>query len=272
MNNSDQTNSNVKITSFGGYHHNDHWAAMFGFEYFYEGGGNERYQEQVGNMVDRARLIDLPDGRSIIFGSYGPLFMRAVVQNQDFAVYHPGLETDFRLPVQVEEVAEWANTANNEAHIVATGHGILPLHFYATDYAEHAHLYKSGNPLDVHLSGFAYYMQLQSSPRGDANGISEAPPSENIGYAPDQQLGIVSCIKYIGRVLESREITDLGFSHMDGYLVKVKLVQHPLEEEFFAIDMFVNRDQLQMLPPRPGDRVSGLCWLHGRIASAMDIV
>ena len=87
-----------------------------------------------------------------------------------------------------------------------------------------------------------------------------------VGYMPSSEYGKYSVLDYVGKILELREITETDFG-INGYIAKLRLIQMDEDKDFFVVDTFINKDNINVPNIKVGDRISGIMWMQGQLAN-----
>lgn len=169
---------------------------------------------------------------------------------------YPWLLATRTVPMAINEIVEWDHVDRLSAHIIGTGGEALTLNFFATDYAEQAATYRAGGTLPIALSALA-------------DKLAPEPPLPDDGAAEDDGC----CTPYsadparlrhcfVGQLLSVEDLV-VGEEHL--CLCDIRLLSHATAPAtWFDLEMLVNRRHVTA-PLLPGCRVSGYCWLTGRL-------
>jgi hypothetical protein len=235
--------------------HGDHWGALLGFEQFYNN------QQSVMEMLALVRYqgvktqIDAEHFNQEI--SKQDFSLKTVSSEKELITAFPVVKSGISIETKTKVIKEWQHANRLEAQIEAQGKNTFGLSYFATDYAENKNLYQSKFNLNIRLSGFAY-------------SVAAPPHSENmapdfVGYMPNSEHGKFSVLDYVGKILELKEINDDEFG-IKGYIASLRLIQMDNDSDFFVVETFISKGNMELPGIAVGDRISGSMWLQGQIA------
>ena len=84
-------------------------------------------------------------------------------------------------------------------------------------------------------------------------------------YLPSQDLTDYACFDFIGHLEDFRETKLLQDDSLLGYILKMRLITKPGEENFFTIDMYVTTENMRFKALEKGMKLTGLVQMQGEI-------
>jgi hypothetical protein len=175
------------------------------------------------------------------------------------------IKSDFCIDVINKQINEWENSDNLEAVISGAGRETFGITYFATDYAENKSIYHSSPKLNMTFSAILFVL----TNRGDKeetvlpNGASFA--EDFAAYMPHKELAEFGCYDFIG-VLEDFYQNDILEDDMiEGYILKIRLINYEDIKDFFTIPMFINKDNMRLSNLEKGMKISGAFQLQGEI-------
>jgi hypothetical protein len=167
-----------------------------------------------------------------------------------FPYFKPNTTIQF-LP---HRLTEW--DAAIEAEVEGEAQETFGLSFYAADYAINQSLYRSGQNLEVKISGLA--LVIDKNEPVEINGI---PVSQDFAaLLPNKEAGEICFYDFIGKLIhfEAHKVNEF----IDGYILTLKLINHG-DEDIFTIDVFANRQNMRITDLYEGMSLAGCLWLQG---------
>ena len=73
------------------------------------------------------------------------------------------------------------------------------------------------------------------------------------------------CFDFVGKLEAFREISVSEDKSVKGYILKVKLITNEDFEDFFTIEMFVNKENMRFENLTIGMKLTGMFQLQGQI-------
>ena len=191
--------------------------------------------------------------------------IRAIHTGKEIPSAFPYLKTSYEIPFNTTEVIEWSHINNLEAEIYGAGRAIFTLGFFATDYVVNHEIYKSTSELNINISAIGLAMELADL---DNEKTTDGWKFDHgfASYMPNNDLPGVSYYNFIGIIEEVEEMILIPDPEIIGYMTKIKLINHK-DSDFFAIEMFINKENVQIENVEKGMSVSGCLWLQGEISS-----
>lgn len=193
------------------------------------------------------------------------LKVRAIHTGENIPSAFPYLKTNYQLTFKTKEIIEWSHIDNLEAEIYGAGRDTFALGFFATDYALNKEIYKTQEDVEVRVSAIVLTME-EADLSEDSN--SEGPKFAKgfATYMPNNDLPGISYYDFIGELIDFEEMIVIPDPKVEGYVMKVKLINHE-NPEFFTVDMFVNKSNMSIAEIKKGMSVSGAIWMQGEISS-----
>ncbi|MFA6521881.1 MAG: hypothetical protein WCT53_05890 [Candidatus Gracilibacteria bacterium] len=243
----------IKVSRIEEGSHGDHWGAYYGFKAFNE----ETLLTEMNDLIDKKEYESIRSKFAKFSKFDGKLGMCILTTFPGLKMVtgYPIFKTERAIPFETHKISEWNYDERIEAYIAGKGRDIFGLKFFATDYLENKEIYKSKQKLNIAITGFAYVLKhTQILPQNAA--------PDFVGYVPDIKLANDSAIDFIGTVLEAEYYNN---NNTEGYILTCKLINHPEIEDCFNLEMFVNRNNMRTEEIKVNDKISGCCWLQGRI-------
>ena len=192
---------------------------------------------------------------------YPEITIKNVTLNPDSQYILPIIKTKTIINIENKEITEWENLYNTVAIIKGQGKDTFTLDYLATDYIENANRYQSTTELNCHISGLAFVIDIRHEPSPQ-----DPPFSEDFtGYMPCSQLPHHGCIDFIGQLKNFQAITLLD-GKLNGYILTIKLINHPDDSDMFTIDVFANKENMRITELKQDMILTGAMQLQGKIA------
>lgn len=243
----------VKIDKTTTGSHGDHWKAVYGFNTFDE----EFLLKEMSDLMDKQKGVVIRSNYERLEQFDGRLGMSLIANypKHKMITAYPVLKSDETIPFETRKIIEWNHSDNIEAQIVGNGRGLFGLKFFATDYCENKDVYRSKKDLNVSLSGLLYVVKYTEK-------LPTRFATDAVAYMPNTDLPNDSAMDFFGNVLS---VEPYRSKIIEGFILNCKLINHPEIEDCFNLEMFVNKNNMRMDEIKKNDRISGCCWLQGRI-------
>ena len=236
------------------------WSGIFGHEGFQN---NKEYSDRLIQLLtefrandpaqeeDKQRKMEFKDVK------FKALF------NEEFGTIYPEIKTDFSLDFETKAISELENASNQEAIIAGPARDTFGVWFFATDYAENREKYLTQPHLKINVSGIAFML--------DAHQDFDLPDGTKMSadfttYMPSQDLPNYACFDFIAKLIDFKETEVFEDGSLKGYVIKLQLITNEEVENFFTIDVFVNKENMRLETLTKGMKVSGVLQLQGKIA------
>lgn len=261
----------IRITPTEQGSHGDHFGGLLGFPLLH----SEKGSELVYKLIQFAEehLPSLQEGdlnlRDAVLNEFDnttkKIQVRIIHTGNNIPSAFPYLKTDLQLPFKTEEIIEWSHMDGLEAEISGQGRDAFSVGFFATDYAVNHRKYKEQSEWNIKLS--AICLTIEEPNLDSAKDTGKLKFSKDFAmYMPNTGLPGKSYYDFIGTLISVEEIIVFHEPHIAGYMTKIKLI-HGETADFFTIDMFVNKSNIQIDSLQEGISVSGCLWLQGEISS-----
>ncbi len=188
--------------------------------------------------------------------------MKVVSKEKDTNIitFLPVIKTTKSIPTSSSFINEWAHVHHVEARIGCRGRDTFGVVYYATDYALNRERYLSNKDLNIKISGIVYSLDIHKPNPNDDPPLSP----DFCGYAPFKDGG-EDCFNFIGILKGFKETTFLSIQKFGGYILTVKLINSSEMEDFFTIDMFVSKNNMNFEQLEIGMQLTGLVLFQGEI-------
>ncbi len=246
----------IKINKINHGSHGDHWSAFFGFENLSK--DQNILLDRINQLIESKKAKKIDKKYSIIKENLGNINIKIITDSQGMVSCFPVLESKNKIPFENKAINEWNHVDNIEAQIGGSGRKTFGLSFFATDYLENKKIYQQNQELEIILSGFAYVVQKSEK-------LPDKFSEDFVSYMPNQQTDGRSVYDFIGKIIDFKEYS---FEGIDGFIITTKLINHEEIEDFFVLDIFVNKQNLKIEKPKKDMRISGCFWLQGNIAKS----
>lgn len=235
--------------------HADYWGAFLGFENFNK--DQKILIERINKYLQEKKAKPIDKKYSIIQKNLGDVIDTVIiVDKQDVASFYPIMKSEKVMPFEGNQIHEWNHFDNIEAQILGAGRKTFALNFFATDYLENKKIYQQKKQLNINLSGFAFVIQASTK-------LPDNFSEDFVSYMPNQQTDDGSVYDFIGKIIDFRKYS---YEDIHGFIISTKLINDPQIEDFFVLDIFVNKQNLKIDELKKGMRISGCFWLQGKIA------
>lgn len=242
----------------------DMWGGIFGFEKLDTQSGRQLLTEN-SVFVLNTETIKSNDEVLISEINYGSIIFRGVktIDNKTRTIF-PVVKTNYFIEVENKQINEWDNINNLEAVISGSGRDTFGLTYFATDYAIHKDKYKTNKKLNIELSGVIYVLDISDMHEKQTE---EGPNfSDNFTmYMPNKEMAEFGCFDFVGKLESFREISVSEDKSVKAYILKVKLITNEDFEDFFTIEMFVNKENMRFENLTIGMKLTGMFQLQGQI-------
>ena len=240
------------------------WCGIFGFETYRKPDGADVLESHYKSALLELMLDGEMRKEGVVVSTidFSDSSFVAVVQDGKAKTILPIIKTDYIVPVENKSINEWENVNNLEAIVSGSGRNTFGVNYFATDYCTNREQYLSQKQLNVKLSGIAFVLDVyQKTSDGDV------PMADDFcAYLPSKDLPQYGCCDFIG-ILEDFKYTRFLLDNSGrGYILKVRLINHPEIIDCFTIDMFVNSENMRFTELTKGMHVTGMFQLQGRIA------
>lgn len=178
---------------------------------------------------------------------------------RNILTFFPVLVTKNSFSINNKFVNEWAHVENLEARITGQLQNGTEVGYYATDYALNREIYTSRDQLNIKISGIVYAMKIYE-------------PEPNHAILNETYCGISAyenggedSFQFVGILQDFKETEFISIPTFKGYIISIKLNNSSNKEEMFAVDMFVNKQNIQFNNLEIGMKISGLVIFQGEI-------
>lgn len=237
------------------------WCGIFGFESYRKPQGSKPLEECFALAMVRGEAFS-KGAVTVSSLHFTDVSFNAVQQNGQAQTILPVIKTDYVVPVENKEINEWENVKDLEAVITGSGRDTFGISYFATDYAVNRELYLSQKKLNIKLSGIVFVLDVsKKSNDGDVKLADDFT-----GYFPSKDLPGYGCFDFIGLLEDFKETSLLPTDGLKGYILKVRLINHPDEKDFFTIDMYVIPENMRFSELTKGMKITGMFQLLGQIA------
>lgn len=236
------------------------WSALLGKDKIFNNSNSQQLLHKIISSIQNKGIKrQLPNDITEIIHSSEFIILKAFrLTNQTLTTF-PTLCTSVILPIVTFKIKEWNLTSDIAGQIEGNVKNALPISFFATDYLENRNIYTSQQNLNIKIVAFAYTALKPL--------VEEGLSEDFVDMQLNEEYGEHSVYDYLGIILGIEKIddTNLGF-RTQGYFLKIRLVKIKNDEDFFAINMFIAKDNLDLENISVGDRISGVMSLQGCIA------
>ena len=233
------------------------WSGIFGHQNFQ----TKDYGQYLTTVLMQSTVAD-PNGESKGKTEFEDVRFKTIVTDE-LSTIIPEVKTNYVLDFETRSIREWENALNLQAIVAGPARNTFGVWFFATDYAENRNKYLTQPHLKVNLSGIAFILDIHTNTDlPDGTKMSE----DFTTYAPSQDLPNYACFDFIGQVVDFKETELLEDGSVKGYIMKLKLITHEENEDFFTIDTFVNKENMRFETPTKGMKVTGALQLQGKMA------
>lgn len=238
------------------------WCGIFGFEKFRSEQGRQILMETFALVLTMGKEQKIAPYSIFTFEGNG-ISYKGIKTSEGPKTILPIVNTRYAIEVENKAISEWMDVDNLEAVITGSGRDTFGIKYFATDYPENRAIYLSQKHLNIELSAVIYVLDKSEPQKEEA----ETKFSEDFAaYMPNKELYEFGCFDFIGIIEDFRPISIFNEkADPDGYMLEVRLINHPEIVDFFTIEMFVNKENMRFQDPEEGMRVSGVFQLQGKI-------
>lgn len=235
------------------------WSGIFGYEKF--------QNTNISNYLVQTMALCRMEGaeyekEKINFTEFQDVAFKTVF-SEEFSTIFPEVKTDYALDFETKEINEWENASNMEAIVAGSGRDTFGLWFYATDYAKNKDVYLTQKNLNINISGIIFVLDIHKNfdlPDGTKMG------DDFTAYMPNKDVPNYACFDFIGKLIDFRETEVLPDKSVKGYILKLKLINNEEMEDFFTIDVFVNKENMRFETLTKGMMLTGAVQFQGKIS------
>lgn len=239
----------------------DLWAGTLGFERVSQANGSFIPQLIAAVFVSGEEKISSDVEVKDIESDF--LLLRSVEdKKKDIRTAFPVVKTEKSINVTTKIVSEWDHMDNMEGVIYGSGKDTFGVTFFATDYSYNKEKYKTSKNLNIQLSGILLHVE---EPTSDSDEKDFTMAENFTGYFPNQDVNYLGGFDFTGIVKNIRPVSTNNPVLIEGYILDVQLITHQEEEDFFTIEMFLNKDNSELVIEK-GMKITGLFLLQGKIA------
>lgn len=243
----------------------DFWGGMFGFEFF-----REMSHDALFQYMALARTKNMPiqvvDDIQIHELNFNKLSLRTVSNSDDIITSFPTVQTNQAIDVSLKQIDQWEHSNDLEAIVYGGGRDTFAIRFYATDYAFNRKKYLSNTKVNVKLSAILYVLDKHTENKNQETDDLNMSP-EFCMYMPSQESAEFGCYDFIGKLEYMEEANYLDNDEHSGYILRIKLINNEEIEDFFTIDMFVNKKNMRFTDLQIGMKLTGMFQLFGELAN-----
>lgn len=252
----------IHITSSNSVSISDTWGGIFGFTWFREGNGGDVLKTHFVHALHE-QPVHAANGTQLHLIDFGDVVFKAVQRSGKTFTILPVVKTGTVIDTETREINEWVHVDATEAIITGGGRDTFGIKYFVTDYAEHRQHYLEHKKVNVKLSGILFVLDIHH-PDESSQEPSYSP--DFAGYFPNKDLAHLGCFDFIGVLEAFRETTLLLDGSLKGYILTVRLINHPDIQDFFTIDMYVARENMRFSDLQVGMSITGMFQLQGCLA------
>lgn len=243
----------IGITSIDDNHYIPQWAGLFGGINVL----NQRdYPYQFACKILEHYTGEIPNGYWHCEEEKEWMNWRIMMSGYDFFTITGWLKNNYSFPCTVISISEWSVINNMAAQAAIWVKDKLLIHAQAVDYSKNKQSYTAlvEKKHELWISAIALRMDKAET----ATGFSE----NSCGYIPeDINKPDSPFYQFTGIILNRKSINHLS-SGIEGYVFEMRLVSLPADENYFVINMFLNKENLFTENFNNGDRVTGIAMFQ----------
>lgn len=255
-----QNSIGLKIKKANNYDLVNTWCGIFGFNRYRQPGGSQ--------VLTECFALALTSGKKHTNGNitvssldFGDVIFNAIQVDGRAKTIEPVIKTDYFVDVENKEIFEWENVDNLEAVISGSGRNTFGVHYFATDYAVNRELYLSQKKHLVKFSGILFVLDVHTK-KSEGGGLFA---DDFCALMPSKDLPNYGCLDFVGILEDFKETTLLPTNSLKGYILKVRLIDHPEIINCFTIDMYVTPENMRFTELKKGMHLTGMFQLQGQI-------
>ncbi|EDP98443.1 hypothetical protein KAOT1_14537 [Kordia algicida OT-1] len=243
----------------------DFWGGMFGFEFFREMSRGELFEHMTLAETKYAPIAVVDDVK-VHELNFNKLSLRTVSSSDDVITSFPTVKTKQAITVSLKQIDQWEHSNDLEAIVYGGGRNTFAIRFYATDYAFNREKYLSNTTVNVKLSAILYVLDKHKE---KDNKVTDdlSMSAEFCMYMPSQESAEFGCFDFIGKLEHMEEANYLDNDEHSGYILRIKLINNEEIEDFFTIDMFVNKKNMRFTDLKIGMKLTGMFQLFGELVN-----
>ncbi|MFK7748177.1 MAG: hypothetical protein AB8B65_07295 [Kordia sp.] len=242
----------------------DLWRGIFGFEYF-----ETMQPDFLYEFIELAQTENKPihevNTVSVHQLDFDWMNLRVICNNRHMLSAFPRIKTTTKIDVTLKQIDQREHIQDLEAIVHGGGRDTFAIRFYATDYAFTSGKYLSNTTLQMKLSGIIYVLDAHTEADDTLEDGTKFSPDFCM-YMPGQEWAEFGCFDFIGKLESMKEVTVFNNEAHSGYILRIKLINNEEIEDFFTIDMFVNKKNMRITNLEVGMKLTGMFQLLGEIA------
>lgn len=246
--------NDIKLNKINYGSHGNHWDAFFGFEKLKK--DQSTLFDLAETVLKNKKIKKINQKYSTTHLKTGALGTKMIIDSKKMTSFFPTLESEKAVPFETKSINEWSHVNGIEAQVLGAGRETFGLNFFATDYLENKNVYQKNKHLKIHLSAIAYVVQ-------EVEKLPDNFSEKFVSYMPNQKTGDHSDYDFIGEIIDFKECV---YGDVSGFILTTKLIHNEEVEDFFSLDIFVNRQELKVKKLEKGMKISGCFWLQGRVS------
>jgi len=239
------------------------WGGIFGFKRLNK--SSQILLEYMAFMFMKKNLKRATVDISIYEFNYGDVIFRGIETLDDSRrTFLPAIKATNCIDVINKQINVWENSDNLEAVVSGGGRDTFAITYFATDYAENKATYHTSPKLDMEFSGILFVLHERDNKEAvlpDGTVFAE----DFASYMPHKDLAEFGCYDFMG-ILEDFYKNDILENNMiEGYILKIRLINYEGIKDFFTIPMFISKDNLKLGNLEKGMKLTGAFQLLGEI-------
>ncbi len=256
----------IEIIALDNGSHGDHFGGLIGFPFLNtEEAGTFINQYMALASTQKAtmenEIASIHDAKfSEGDGDSDKLGIRTIKTQDKLVSAYPYLQTEYTVPFGTKQIFEWSHIGNLEAEVKGGGRDTFGFGFFATDYAVNRAQYRANKNLNIKVSAIGLVLDKSDLTEIGGQKVSEGFAS----YMPSQDIPRPTYYDFIGVLIDYQAIKIAA--NNTGYILKVKLINHEEDPNFFTVDLFINQENMRIDHLEKGMRITGALWFQGEIA------
>lgn len=239
------------------------WGGIFGFKRL--NNSSQILLEYMAFMFMEKNLKRATVDVSIYDVNYGDVIFRGIKTLDDSRrTFLPAIKVTNCIDVINKQINIWENSDNLEAVISGGGRDTFGITYFATDYAENKAIYHTSPKLDMEFSGILFVLHERDN-KEDVLTDGTAFAEDFASYMPHKDLAEFGCYDFMGILEDFYKNDILENNIIEGYILKIRLINYEGKKDFFTIPMFISKDNMKLDNLEKSMKLTGTFQLLGEI-------
>jgi len=234
-------------------HYMKQWAGLFGAINVLN---DHDYPYEIAHKILENHNAEVPGGYWNYEEETGPLTINILLEEYNVIAISGWLKTNFSFISKIISIGEWAVVYNLGAQVAISIKGRLLIAAQAVDYHKNKKLYGNLLGKEHNCSIGAIALRMDKLPA--SSGFAE----NSCGYLPEDIHKPGNPFYRFTGIVMNHQIIKSNSIGIEGYVIEMRLVSLPENENYFVVNMFLNKENLFYEDFKNGGRVSGIAMFQ----------